>query len=286
MLADGADDVGCAGMRKEQGSVVFMNDTAIPEMSKGLTINQGDKDVEILTFKSSDVGHSLEDLTEVDTYGFVRKASATLGGLDVVGVSDGDAIGLVLQGTIGAGDPTDSIPAVVLRARKFNLTMGVADLANAETLLAVQNGTTTKVSILGDGSFVSLGTYSKDVGGTTRDLLVDDAGLIGYQASSLRYKKNVQDMGDLSNGVHDLRSVSFDWKKSGTKDYGLIAEEVAEAMPMVVTFDENGRPETVEYKKLIPFLVNELQKQQKRIDELTSRIEALETKELVREKRR
>ncbi len=271
------DDSLSVAMRIDQDGSVLINDTANTKMAKGLTINQGDNDDEVLAFKSSDVGHSLEDLTEADTYGFVRKASDDLGGLYIVGVSDGDAIGSILQGTIGSGNPTDSIPAVVLRAHKFNLTMGVADLANAETILAVQNGTTTKVAVLGDGSFVSLGTYSKDVGATTRDLLVDNAGLIGYQASSLRYKKNVQDMGNLSNSIYDLRPVSFDWKKSGTKDYGLIAEEVAEAMPTVITFDENGRPETVEYVRLIPFLLNELQKQQKRIGELTARIEALET---------
>ncbi len=142
---------------KKDGSV-FINDIANTKMSKGLTINQGSNDDEIISFKSSDVGHSLEDLTEVDTYGFIRKINGFLGGLDVVGVSDGNATGLRFRGVIGSGNPTDSIPAVVLRARKFNLTMGVADLANAETILAVQNGTTDKFTILGDGSIMATGS--------------------------------------------------------------------------------------------------------------------------------
>ena len=136
---------------------IFINDDANTKMTLGLTINQGGNDDEILAFKSSDVGHSLGDLTEADTYGLIRKASDDLGGLYIIGVSDSDAIGLVLQGTIGVLDPTDSIPAMVLRARKFDGAMGFADLGAAETLLDVQNGTTTKFSILGDGSIITVG---------------------------------------------------------------------------------------------------------------------------------
>ncbi len=151
---------------------IFMNETTNANSGMGLTIYQGASDDEIISLKSSDVGHSLTDLTEADTYGFLRKIDGSLGGLDVVGVSDGDAIGLVLQGTIGAADPTDSISAVVLRARKFNMTMGVADLANAETILSVQNGVTDKFTILGDGTvvarhFIPAATNTYDLGSPT-----------------------------------------------------------------------------------------------------------------------
>ena len=258
------------------GGNVFINDTANAKMATGLTINQGGADDEILTFKSSDIGHYMITVTENDTFGIIKKVNADQGGLNIRGLSDGDNTALMLQGFIGASNPTDSMATIKLRGQKWNGTTGVVDLGTAETILDIQNGTNTKFSFLGDGSFVSLGTYSKDVGATTRDLLVDDAGLIGYQASSFRYKKNIRDMGDASSRIYDLRPVSFNWKKSDMKDYGLIAEEVAEVMPMIITLNDSGRPETVEYKKLIPFLINELQNQQKQINELEKRIEKLE----------
>ena len=181
------DDSLSVAMRIDQDGGVFINDTANTKMVKGLTINQDGNDDEILAFKSSDVGHSLEDLTEVDTYGFLRKISADLGGLDIVGVSDGNATGLRFRGVIGSGNPTDSIPAVVLRAHKFNLTMGVADLANAETILAVQNGTTDKFTILGDGKVNHVGFT-----------------VLGSGAPSIKMKKLTDTTGATENDQTDI----------------------------------------------------------------------------------
>ena len=45
------------------------------------------------------------------------------------------------------------------------------------------------------------------------------------------------------------------------RQFGLIAEEVAEVFPELVVYDEEGRPETVRYHLLSSMLLNELQKQ-------------------------
>ena len=65
--------------------------------------------------------------------------------------------------------------------------------------------------------------------------------------------------------------------------YGLIAEEVAEVHPDLVVYSRTGEVETVQYHKLVPMLLNELQKQHRRIDalqaenaELKARLEAVE----------
>ena len=44
-------------------------------------------------------------------------------------------------------------------------------------------------------------------------------------------------------------------------DYGLIAEEVAQIYPNLVVRNNNGQIETVQYHKLTPLLLNELQKE-------------------------
>jgi hypothetical protein len=57
--------------------------------------------------------------------------------------------------------------------------------------------------------------------------------------------------------------------------YGLIAEEVADALPYLAVF-KNGQPETVKYHELPTFLLAAYQKQQKTIQSDKDRIAALE----------
>ena len=74
-------------------------------------------------------------------------------------------------------------------------------------------------------------------------------------------------------------------------DYGLVAEEVAEIYPDLVVRNKNDQVETVQYHKLTPMLLNELQKlhgnlqseqelnrqQSEKIKSLESRLTTLET---------
>ena len=53
---------------------------------------------------------------------------------------------------------------------------------------------------------------------------------------------------------------------------GLIAEEVAEVYPGLVVHNNKGEVETVQYHKLIPMLLNELQKQERKIEEQQKQI--------------
>ena len=101
-------------------------------------------------------------------------------------------------------------------------------------------------------------------------VVIDSAGQLGTVSSSQRYKEDIQDMGEASASLLELRPVTFRYKKasaSGEKPirYGLIAEEVLEVFPELVAFDEEGQPETVLYRLLAPMLLNELQKHERTI---------------------
>ena len=104
-------------------------------------------------------------------------------------------------------------------------------------------------------------------------VLVDSAGQLGTVSSSIRYKENVDDMGDVSSPLLNLRPVTFDFidKPSHRKQVGLIAEEVQEIMPSLVVVDSEGLPETVRYHELPVLLLNEIQKLLKRIEALEAR---------------
>lgn len=101
-------------------------------------------------------------------------------------------------------------------------------------------------------------------------VLIDSAGQLGTVSSSLRYKENVDDMGQESDVLYKLRPVTFNYKKHSTKDrtVGLIAEEVAIQAPKLVVYDPEGLPETVKYHELVPMLLNEIIKLNERINKL------------------
>jgi hypothetical protein len=59
--------------------------------------------------------------------------------------------------------------------------------------------------------------------------------------------------------------------------YGLIAEDVDEVNPNLVVY-KNGEPEAVQYEKLVPVLLNEIQKQKEEINSLKSEMNDLKNK--------
>jgi hypothetical protein len=122
----------------------------------------------------------------------------------------------------------------------------------------------------------SSGAYSTVIGSAYRDLYVDNTGLIGNLVSSERYKKDIEELIDI-NWLYDLRPVSYRYKTSDAKEkeMGLIAEEVLKINPNLVSFNENGVPETVVYSKLVAPLLKAVQDQKTTIDGLKSENEML-----------
>jgi len=82
------------------------------------------------------------------------------------------------------------------------------------------------------------------------------------QLSSARYKQDIAPIGVRSEGVLQLRPVTFAYKDdtTATMHYGLVAEEVAAVFPNLVTYAPTGEVRTVKYQELIPMLLNELQR--------------------------
>lgn len=112
-------------------------------------------------------------------------------------------------------------------------------------------------------------------------VVIDSNGQLGTISSSRRFKEDIRDMGDASNGLLRLRPVTFRYKKpfdDGSKpvQYGLIAEEVAEVYPDLVARSADGQVETVKYQLLDPMLLNELQKQNATIAAQQEQIRSLE----------
>lgn len=112
-------------------------------------------------------------------------------------------------------------------------------------------------------------------------VFIDANGQLGTIKSSAAVKEDIQSMGDVSERLLALRPVTFRYKQAddgGSKpvQYGLIAEEVAEAFPELVVHDAEGRPETVSYHLLATLLLNEFQKEHRVTESQAARIAELE----------
>ena len=114
------------------------------------------------------------------------------------------------------------------------------------------------------------------VSGTTTDVadavavMVDSSGQLGTVSSSRRYKDEILDMGEASAPLRNLRPVTFRFKRpfaDGGRpvQFGLIAEEVAASFPELVSYDPEGRPESVKYHLLSVLLLNELQSMEREL---------------------
>ncbi|MCY7347465.1 MAG: tail fiber domain-containing protein, partial [Pyrinomonadaceae bacterium] len=85
-------------------------------------------------------------------------------------------------------------------------------------------------------------------------------------SSSIRYKTNVNSFTPGINLVRRLRPVSFNWKADGKLDLGLVAEEVADAEPLLVNYNEAGEIEGIKYDRVGVILLNAVKEQQLQIE--------------------
>lgn len=108
-----------------------------------------------LLFTDPDVAHGMTTVVATDVYAQIRARHPTLGGMQVLGASDGDMVGLQLTGVVGSTTPT--FGAVGIIAHKMSGT-GTQALAAAELAIWFQNFGTVMGGFLGDGSF-----YNGDV---------------------------------------------------------------------------------------------------------------------------
>jgi hypothetical protein len=90
--------------------------------------------------------------------------------------------------------------------------------------------------------------------------------------SDERLKKNVTPITNALSDVIQLEGVSFDWKDTGTRGHGFIAQQVEPILPDVVQTDEETGIKSINYVGMIGHLVEAIKEQQEQIEELKRRI--------------
>ena len=97
-------------------------------------------------------------------------------------------------------------------------------------------------------------------------------------SSSRRFKRDIEPMGNASQGILGLKPVTFHYKsdKTGTQQFGLIAEEVAEVNADLVVRDENRKAYSVRYDAVNAMLLNEFLKEHRIVEQQRAAISGLQ----------
>ena len=85
-------------------------------------------------------------------------------------------------------------------------------------------------------------------------------------SSDRNFKKNVKNIKSALSKINSIQGVSFKWKETGNKSYGIIAQDLIKVLPELVHSEERGL--TVSYLPLIAILIEAIKEQQQQIDQL------------------
>jgi|CXWL01.1.fsa_nt_gi hypothetical protein len=203
-------------------------------------------------------------------YSIKSRDSNTLGGIDSGGfiknsTSQQPASNFDISGNGTAGG---TFSANVINATTQYTIAGsqVLSVSGGSILVGRGNGSdTVQVS----GPFL---VHLEQGGGNAVCRNANDA--LSSCSSSLRYKENVAGFSGGLKLLGRLRPVAFDWKAGRVHDVGLIAEEVANVEPLLVTHNNKGEIEGVKYDRIGVVLINAVKEQQEQIDAMQKRIES------------
>ena len=113
---------------------------------------------------------------------------------------------------------------------------------------------------------------------TTNGKIVAANDVVAFSSSDRRWKENVKPIENALDKVLKIGGYEFDWKELTEEekktqhsneghDVGVIAQEIEEVLPEVVTTRENGY-KGVKYEKIIPLLVEAIKELQEEINDL------------------
>jgi hypothetical protein len=168
----------------------------------------------------------------------------------------------------------------------FNIALGVFAGQNilGNNNIDIGNGglaadsNTIRIGNVSHASTFIAGIFNVTTGGAAVPVLIDANGQLGTIPSARRFKHGIKPMEKTSESVLALKPVTFHYKsdKTGTPQFGLIAEEVAAVNPDLVVRDDKGEIYTVRYDAVNAMLLNEFLKEHKKVEAQQTKIEKQE----------
>ena len=138
------------------------------------------------------------------------------------------------------------------------------------------SGNFGSIALAPNGGKVGVGTSNPSVSfevGAGRLTLAD----AWTTRSSLRFKTSIQPLADALDKVERLRGVSYERKVDGKREIGLVAEEVNQVVPELVSVNpDTSQVEGLDYSRLTALLIEAIKAQQSEIKQLKLQIGALQ----------
>jgi hypothetical protein len=185
-------------------------------------------------------------------------------------------------------------PRLLIEASSINpeINLKHSGDASSEVWAIYKEGTTNDLRFYQGGDQIIVRGTTGNVGiggdpmGTKFYVNGSACGTSGFgTCSDLRFKRDIEDIGDAVDKVMNLRGVSFLWRTDEHEDrnfdsgrhFGVIAQETEEVLPEVVMEVDSGE-KAVAYSEFIPVLIEAIKTQQDEIETLKERLADLESR--------
>ena len=147
-------------------------------------------------------------------------------------------------------------------------TAGIEIDGNNNRIIATRDGNEALLlnRLTSDGAIVDI----KRSGTTVGSISVTSSATAYNTSSDQRLKENIIDAPSASDDIDAIQVRSFDWKADGShQKYGMVAQELQTVAPEAVTGDADSDDMMgVDYSKLVPMLVKEIQSLRARVQQL------------------
>ena len=159
--------------------------------------------------------------------------------------------------------------------------IGDSQISDNGTTVSIPGNLTITGSIIGNITISGSTTITGSLGvGTTGSAVVGriDASndVVAFATSDINLKENLKPIANALYKLDNIQGYTFDWKQDEKlvsqhgftgRDIGVIAQEIEEILPEVVTTRDSGY-KAVKYEKIVPFLIQCIKELKDEIEEL------------------
>lgn len=194
--------------------------------------------------------------------------------------------------------PTPDYDARIIKDAGANGDLSITNLGTGSTTLTQNNGPIVfvangeKMRITADGKVgINNGSpiYNLDVTGTFHatgaayvgGVIYGSNDIVAYSTSDKNLKDNIQNITAPLDKISKINGVTFDWNSKQDiytgSDVGVIAQEIEEVLPSIVTTRGNGY-KAVNYEKIVPLLIEAIKELKAQNDNLKLEIIDIQSK--------
>lgn len=212
------------------------------------------------------------NLASVAGTSYVTASDGNIGIGTTIPTSKLNVVGVVSATSFYGQSATFSSNVSIASSASIAGSLSLANVNSSGIITSTGINVGSAVTITSGGINVNSGSLNVGSGG------INVTGIItatDFNATSDRnLKENIKIVIDPIEKISKINGVEFSWKSSKAQSIGVIAQELEEIFPELVT--QNDSHKTVNYNGLIGVLIEAVKEQQKQINSLKEHIEKLD----------